>query len=44
MARNALIWLRYEYVVGIRDKIAGMNYLKPARLMVPGRTIQIING
>ena len=38
MARDALIRLRYEYVVGIRDKIAGMNCLKPARLMVSGRS------
>jgi hypothetical protein len=35
-ARDALIWLHYEYVVGIRDKIAGMNCLKLAQLMVPG--------
>ena len=28
MARDALIWLLYENVVGIRDKIAGMNCLK----------------
>ena len=29
MARAALIWLGQENVVGIRDKIAGMNCLKP---------------
>lgn len=28
MARDALIWLLCENVVGIRDKIAGMNCLK----------------
>jgi hypothetical protein len=29
IARGALIWLDKENVVGIRDKIAGMNCLKP---------------
>ena len=28
MVRNALIWLLCENVVGIRDKIAGVNCLK----------------
>ena len=28
MARDALIWLLCENVVGIRDKIASMNCLK----------------
>ena len=28
MARDALIWLLCENVVGIRDKISGMNCLK----------------
>ena len=43
MARDALIWLLCENVVGIRDKISGMNCLKAIQLTVNGRRHLMMN-